>query len=149
MLTSTISKYSGISPNEVDRLLAMSSHQVFNDPAFQGMVNDLDRKFLEDTVTDAREAYRGRLDDFSARLERKYNLENPAMSAFTLANWLVGFLYSPDNLGDLLDRHERVPKEALREGLPELLGILDNMGEGRKEWQAALSLLSIPLVANG
>lgn len=147
MLVSLISKYTGMDQAEVERLLALSSKEVFADPAYQDMVNALDKKLLESTVINAREAYRGRVEAFSASLEAKYKLQNPTMSAFTLANWLVGFLYSPDNLSDLLDRHERVPKEALVDGLPEILDMLDNMDDGRAEWQHAMALLSLPLIA--
>ncbi len=147
MLTNTISKYTGLDPNEVERLLGMSAKDIFADPTFQDMVDKLDKKLLENTVINAREAYRGKVEEFSARLESKYKLQNPTMSAFTLANWLVGFLYSPDNLIDLLDRHERVPKEALADGLPEILDMLSAMDEGRDEWQHAMALLSMPLIA--
>lgn len=147
MLVNTLSKYTSLEPNELERLLAMSSRDVFADSNYQGMVDNLDKKLLESTVINAREAYRGKVEEFSTRLENKYELQNPTMSAFTLANWLIGFLYSPDNLIDLLEHHDRVPKEALVDGLPEILDMLGSMDEGRDEWQHAMVLLSLPLIA--
>lgn len=149
MLADTISRYSGAAAGDVSRWLTLSPEAIYEDPAYLDLINGLDKEFLQETVITAREAYREGLDDLAKKIEVKYDVENPVMSAFTLGNWLVGFLYSPTTLPDLLERHGRVPAEAIREGLPELLGMLESMPTGRQEWQQALALLSIPLVTEG
>lgn len=129
--------------------MSVGQAQLFDHPDYKALIEGLDIPLLEQTVPHAREAYRRQLDGFIQVLEDEYDLENPVMSPFTLGNWLVQFLYEQDKLPELLAKHERVPIEALRDGLPELLRMLDDIDDDaiRQEWQRAMCILSLPLIA--
>jgi hypothetical protein len=69
------------------------------------------------------------------------------MSAFTLGNWLVGFLQFPAALEGLSKFHKRLPQDAMAELLPHMLSVLEDMPHGSADWQKALALLSMPMLS--
>lgn len=100
---------------------------------------------LHDSLPHARNAYERSLPRFTQILKEKYGLSNTPMSAFTLGNWLVGFLRYPESIADMPKLHQRVPA-AFREMLPEMLKMLDNVPHGA-QWQKALALMALPMMA--
>ena len=141
MSADVIAHYTGYSVQEIERLLSLGVDHIFNDGNYVDMVNDLDRELLYNTLPAARDAYDKGLPGFKANLSDRYDFTDSPMSAFTLANWLVSFLEQPDQLPTLLDQHAKVPLDILTDGLPDLLAILDNVGNSRAEWQKALAVI--------
>jgi len=147
MVANLISQHVNISTQEVDRLLSLGAANVYKDPNYLALVDQLDNEHLQETVVAAREAYRQGLGPLKQEIEEKYHLGDSMMSAFTLGNWLVGFLYSSDSLSTLLDKHHRVPPEAIADGLPGILNILDTMGADGNMWKEAMCVLALPLLS--
>lgn len=146
MLNQTLVHYTGTPAATIEQLLQLGSQSIYRHPTYQDLVASLNRQALEATLPLAREAYNAHLPDFIASMQRKHKVSLEPMSAFTLANWLVGFLQYPATVEQLPTKHERIPKAVIREGLPELLAMLDDMPQGRAEWQRALAILALPLV---
>ncbi|MBN1564569.1 MAG: hypothetical protein JXA10_12060 [Anaerolineae bacterium] len=145
MQTETMATYMGLSVNEVERLLALPPAAIYDDPAYQAVVNQLDADVLRQTLGHVRAVY----DKGLAPIKAKYGLSNTIMSGFTLGNWVLGYLTTPDHLNNMLDRHAALPREVIAAALPELVALLDDLPAGRGEWQRALVTFSLPLIAGG
>lgn len=130
----------------IDRMLHLSPEALLQDPEYLDLLHSLDRALLEETLPLARTAYEAGLQAFSDALNTRYGLKDTPMSAYTLGNWVVGALQYPNYTDQILKMHTRVPSEAVRNGLPDLLGMLSKMPKGSAEWQRALTALSLPLM---
>ena len=131
--------------HDARRLLALSPADVYTDPVYQDVVARLDADLLRQTLVHVRAAY----EDGLGPIKEKYGLSNTIMSGFTLGNWVLGFLTSPDHLNDMLDRHAALSQDVIAAALPELVDLLDDLPAGRAEWQCALVAFSLPLIAQG
>ena len=149
MLKSFLVEYSGASPELVERLLLLPSESVYQDRAYQALVQELDRQHLEAMLPHAYAAYENALPDFKARLSSQYDFSDSPMSPATLSTWLVDFLHCDDPPAQLFNYHTRIPAVVLEAGLVDLMAILSTMPEGSAEWQKATAILALPLVAVG
>ncbi|MCU0463768.1 MAG: hypothetical protein MUF38_04280 [Anaerolineae bacterium] len=147
MLEDTLAHYIGANKDQINRLTRMKQSQVYSDPTYQAWVQQMDAGALHETLAHARAAYEEHLPQFAAILSTRYGMSNTPMSSFTLGNWLVGFLQYPDSISNLSKMHQRIPQEAFREMLPEMIQMLDDLPTGREGWQRALALMALPLVA--
>jgi hypothetical protein len=145
MLSDNLAAYLDVAPEEVERLLTLAPHDMYDDPLYQDLLAQLDEVRLRDTLGHARALY----DQGLPAIKVKFGWSDTVMSGFTLGNWVLGFLSYPQRLPDLVNYHRRLSGKAIAEALPELAGLLDAMPEGRADWQRALVTLSLPLVAKG
>jgi|GEM_PF-1787379 len=147
MLEDTLAQYIGIPTTSVSRIIKMQQTKIYEDKDYKEWINKLDSTSLHNTLPHARSAYDKHLPDFVQILQTRYGMKDTPMSAYTLGNWLVGFLQYPSALANLAEMHNRIPQRAFREMLPQLISMLDEMPAGRADWQRALSLLALPLLA--
>jgi len=147
MDASDIATTVGLPEATIKRLMGLAPADLLQDPEYLDLLHELDRELLEETLPMARSAYEEGLPAFSASLNARYGLADTPMSAYTLGNWVVGALQYPDHTSQILKMHDRVPGEAVRNGLEDLLGMLSTMPKGSREWQRALCALSLPLMA--
>jgi hypothetical protein len=145
LFSDAIAPYIGCSSTEIDRLLSLPQGQIYADDTYCTWTNNLDYESLYETLPDARSAYEAQLPQFSKVLIEHYGVSNERMSAYTLGNWLVGFLQTPDQISKLPKIHQHLPRAAVLELLPGMIGMLDSMGTGREQWQRALAILALPL----
>lgn len=148
MIEERLTEVIGIPREEVERLLAMPAIAIYRDEAFRALVNRLDKELLFSTLPDTRAAFDFHIPIFQARVRTAHpQVAVQRMSASTLGMWLVGFLQIPNAMERLAVFHAPVPPDFIREFLPDLLAMLDDIAVGRQEWQRALALLSLPLLA--
>lgn len=138
-----LSSYSGIPVKQLQYLLSLSPAKMYQDSVYQNLVRQLNAEMLQDTLVSVRETY----DKHLPTIKRQYNLRNTTMSGFTLANWIIGFLSYPDRLPDLLERHVNVPPSVIADVAPDLLAVLGEVPRGGAEWQRALTVFILPLLA--
>lgn len=131
----------------VERLLAMSQSEIYEDAEYRHWVSQLHPAPLHRTLGYARQAYDRHLSQLAKILRDEYGFVNVPMSAFTLGNWLVAFLAYTESLSDMTRIHARLPQAAVARLLPEILNALGEMPEGAQEWQRALAVLTLPLLA--
>lgn len=146
MIEQILSQYTGISANQIARILSLKQAQVYEDPDYQAWISQLDPTALYETLPLARAAYEQGMPQFAEHLRDNYGLDNTKMSPFTLGNWLVGFLQYPNTITNLAKLHHRIPPQAFREMLPMMLTMLDTMPDGGAQWQRALALMALPLL---
>lgn len=142
-----LSLYIGLSPNDLRSIMELPAEHVFEHPTYRTLVEGLDIELLKQTLPQARSAYAIGLPAFMRHLERETGLTNISMSTYTLTDWLIRFLEAPETLPVVLSMHQRLTSPIIRNGLPSLLESLDSMAVGRTEWQQALAVMSLPLVA--
>ncbi len=147
MVAAVLARYIGVEQNKIERLLALSQAQIYQDAEYQAWIAELNVEQLNDFLPLARAAYEKHLATFTEHLRKCYDMVNTPMSAFTLGNWLIGFLQYPSQISDLSRIHQRLPRQAVLEMLPEMIAMLDDMPEGRAEWQRAFALMALPLAA--
>lgn len=147
MIAQALAQYIGVPKAKIERLLALTQEKIYQDAEYQAWINTLNIEQLNKFLPLARAAYEKHLPTFTEHLHTQYNLSNTPMSAFTLGNWLVGFLQYPSQISELSRMHRRLPPQAVREMLPEMIAMLDDMPEGRAEWQRAFALMALPLAA--
>ncbi|MCS6870387.1 MAG: hypothetical protein RML95_01690 [Anaerolineae bacterium] len=147
MVAAVLAHYIGVEQSKVERLLLLTQEQVYQDAEYQAWINALDVERLNDFLPLARAAYERHLASFTEHLRTKYGMANTPMSPFTLGNWLVGFLQYPSQISNLSRIHQRLPRQAVLEMLPEMIAMLDDMPEGREDWQRAFALMTLPLAA--
>lgn len=145
MSVDTLAQYSGIPAETIKQWLSLSPESIYRDTGYLAWVKDLDEDLLTDNLKAVRAIYESDLDAIKSR----HGLSDTIMGAHTLGNWVLGFLKFPDQLPDLLERHASVPGTVVANVLPELAVLLNKIEDdaGRAEWQRALILFSIPLMA--
>jgi hypothetical protein len=147
MLAHLLADYIGITSPAVERLLRMRPSDIYQDPMYKKLVESLDREYIRSTLRDAHKAYKMGLPQFMEDLSSIHRFSDTPMSAYTLSNCLVAYLDAPEHMADFLDRHNHIPKDLMRDGLPHLIQMLSQMPQGCNEWQRAMAIISIPLVA--
>lgn len=120
---------------------------IYNDSAYLNQIRQIDTERLYETLPAARDIDAEYVPQYNQILSERFGLHNSVMSAFTLGNWLVGFLQFPKTLDNLSQHHKRLPKEAMAELLPHMLSVLEDMPHGSADWQKALALLSMPMLS--
>jgi len=143
MIADLLAPYLHIPVGEFERLISLSPEEIYQDPTYQHLVAQLDQKVLSDTLPQARDVYEVGL----PAIKDKFGWSGTVMSGYTLCNWVIGFLRYPEKMKDMLPRHERVASLQVADALPELASLLDALPEGREEWQRALIVFSLPLLA--
>jgi hypothetical protein len=147
MLAKILASYSQLPEAQIESWLAQPSRALLSDEKYYQAINAIDSSLLYHSLPEVREAYTSGLPAFQQKLTERYQLDFSVMSAYTLGNWLLGFLQHPEQLDMLLDKHLRLPLNVLREEAPALLSLLDKMSQNRQEWQKALALFMLPLLA--
>ena len=145
MLTQQLATYTGLSEAEVERLLALSATEIYDDPAYLALIPLLDEEILRATAAQVQQIYEDQL----PALKEKHRLGGTIMSSYTLVNWVLGFLMYPEQLRDMLKYHRRLSAEQVADMLPELFALLEMLNEGREAWETALAVISLPLLATG
>ena len=143
MTSEELARYAGMSAHEIERLLALPAAKIYEDPVYRDMVASLDREHLDRTAKYARDVY----DKHILALQEQYNLNSSLMGGYTLSNWVLGFLMYPKRMIDMLQYHTSLPPNMIATLLPQLVQLLDEVPEGREEWQRALIIFSLPLLA--
>jgi hypothetical protein len=133
--------------NDIRQITQLPPEKVFENTTFRTLIEGLDTLTLRRTLPEARRSFATGLPAFLIQIERDYGISHTPMSVYTLTDWLIRFLEAPETLAVVLSMHQRVPGSLIREGLPYLLSLLDTMPNGRTEWQQALAVMSLPLVA--
>lgn len=143
MLVDMLASYIGVSPVEVERLLALPATSIYRDRGYRDLIAQLDADALHGSAEQAHQIY----DAGVPAIKQKYGLMDTIMGGHTLSNWTLGFLMYPERLQDMLARHAAVPTDTIAAALPELFMLLDALPQGREEWQRALAVFTLPLLA--
>lgn len=148
MLIELLAAKIGISKAEVSYFLDLSPTTLCKDPEYLAMIKTLDAELLQDSLAVVRSEYDKILPSIRLSLQERYQINAEPMSGYTLGNWLIGFLTYPGNMAKLLEFHTHIPSQAITEMASVLIKSLDNMTVARQEWQRALGIFLLPLLAH-
>lgn len=146
-LEEVLVRSTGLPPEEVVRMLSLGTNALSLDPAYLALVARLSGAMLEFTLPAAYALLNERIPPINQRMTEEYGLTRSPMSADTLGNWLVSFARSPRMLWLLPVLHSTLVPAMITRYLPEIIATLDDMGEGRAEWQKALAILGLLLAS--
>lgn len=144
MISEVLAQYIGIPQSDIKNLLSLSLEDLYDSPAYNKLVQQLDFDLLHETLPDARKVYESVVPTVIDSISSEFKYTGRGMTAFTLGNWLVGFLARPDQLFKLADIHSHIPVPAIEAGLPLILAGLSDMDSGGKQWSKAMAVLSLP-----
>ncbi|MBZ0279513.1 MAG: hypothetical protein K8L97_02150 [Anaerolineae bacterium] len=148
MLEDLLAHYIGIAPKDVQRLLEVQAQSIYEDNQYRQLVDTLDVKALEESLAETHMLLDKHVPGFTAAIVKKYpQVPVTNMTSYSLGNWLVGFLKFPQALNKLLGMHMHIPPQPIREFLPVLLDVFNELPYGGSEWQRALTLLAVPLIS--
>ncbi|MCB9450564.1 MAG: hypothetical protein H6672_03950 [Anaerolineaceae bacterium] len=137
-----LSSYSGVPAQDLKNLLALAPQEIYQSAMYHELVRQIDQKELEQTLASVRVIY----DEHLPEIKDRFQLQRTIMSGYTLGSWLLGYIAFPDKMVDLLDRHQNIPPQVIREVLPELLDLLETIPEGAAAWQQAMVIVALPLM---
>ena len=143
MLVAQFAHYLNIDVNDVEQLMALPAAAIYDDPFYQELVQSINPRALEGSAHIVRAIYEENLGEIKA----EYNLTDTVMSGYTLVNWVLGFMMYPERMRDMLSVHTSVPSGVVADMLPRLVDLLEDLPENREDWQRALLIFSLPLVA--
>lgn len=145
MVAQLLAKHIGIPVEQVESFLHMSHAQIYASPDYYELVKTLDYDLLVESLNEVRRVYEQHLPGLASHLRDQHGYLGRPMTAYTLGNWLIGFLNQPHLLFKLVDIHRPLSPEIIETSLPAILEILGKMANGAHEWQRATALLSLPL----
>lgn len=137
----------GIPVREIQRLFRLDRVEMYNDSEYRRLVREIDLELLGTTLPLARQVYDRIMPDVIAAVRSEFDYAGRGMSAFTLGNWVIGFLTQPDELSKLLEFHDGVPSAVFEISLPSILDALNQIENGGREWAKAMAILSLPLLS--
>lgn len=146
METEMVSQWSGIPQGLIDGWRHLSADAIVRDPDYMGYVRSIDRVQLEATFYEMRKTYQQTLGHFQHMLTRRYGIQSAPMFSEILGAWIMNAIDQPNYLEHIIRRHNRIPREIIRESLPMLLEMLSTNPDERNEWQRAVTILTLPML---
>jgi hypothetical protein len=140
-----LAHYVGLSLDDMEYLFSLSPRAMYEDPVYQSLIAQLDVEMLRDTLDDVQNLY----NTYIERIKEAHNLSHTVMSGHTLSRWIVAYLVHPERMEEILDHHALLPTQKIAETLPSLIDVLGRLEDGGQEWQRALVIMSLPLLARG
>jgi len=146
MTAEEVARYCKVPAHLIRDWMGRSPSDVYRDQQYIRTLYRLDLPYLRATLPRVREFYAENLDSFAEDMEQRYQIARGAMSSFTLGNWVVAFLDHPEYSLNMIERHNHLPSELFGGGLESLMLMLEDLPEGKEQWQQALCLLTFPLM---
>jgi hypothetical protein len=146
-MLNTFTNHLNLSNTEVDNLLALSLQQLLNSPDLQQKLAGLDIKLLKQTLPTAGTILAINLPPFYNWLKYDLGLERVPDSPDHTTKWVINFLNNQESLMRLVDLHRSVPRPALEQSIPRLMGLFDTIEDTqtRREWQSAIASFCLVL----
>jgi hypothetical protein len=143
----TFSHHLGLPLETLEILLSHSLKSLLSLPAVTQLLNSLNTALLKDSLPTAGAILAQHLPPFYDWLQAELNIERVPDSPDHATKWVVGFLGNQDSLEHLVELHRTIPKAALEQSIPRLVGIFEAVEPiaVRQEWQKAIAALCLVL----
>ena len=147
MITKTLACYLNIPPDDIYRLLNTPPHELYQHPMYSDLLRSVDFEYLFDTLPYAKTVLQTGLPPLVARFSAEYNLYHFPLNGHMLSDWITDFLQFPAEVWRLREVHTGVGLQLIHEAIPEILGMLEALGDASHVWQRAFAIMVIPLAA--
>jgi hypothetical protein len=145
----TFSQHLNLSADATETLLSRPLNDLLNSPEVNQLLSNLDANLLKESLPTAGAILAQHLPPFYSWLETEFKLERVPDSPNHATKWVVGFLGNQDSLERLIEVHRSVPRSALEQSIPRLVGIFEAVEPiaVRQTWQQAIATLCLVLAA--
>lgn len=146
-----LAPYIDLSPSQLDSLVSMPLKDLLSSPVFQQQIDSVDTSVLKQTLPTAGMALAEKLPVLYRWLKNEFqvarNPENPEQQT----PWMCSFFNSRESLERLIEtyRLEPLAPMEMERMAPDLVDLFDDVEDGyvRSEWQKAIALLCVLLIA--
>ena len=150
-MRNTFTQHLELPETELEKLLSLSVHDFINSPQVANLLNTVDIKLLQENFAAANLAMGDMLPCFYRWLVdelKKINLVEYSRDYTT--NWGNFFLKNRESLNRLFQLHDSVPRPALENSIPLVVGLFDEVEDGRvrQEWQKAVAAFCLAVVVD-
>ncbi len=146
----TFTQHTDLSQSQLEGLLSKSLTDSLNSPEFQQQLDSLDIELLKETLPTAGEVLAKQLPPFYNWLKNELGVQRVPDSPEHTTKWVIGFVNNQESLTHLVELHRPVPRLALENSIPRLVGSFEEVEDMRirQEWQKAIAILCLPLIVD-
>ncbi len=148
LLLSTLTQHLDLSSAQLETLLTKSLTEGLESPEVQQELSSLDTHLLQQTLPTAGGILAKELPPFYNWLKNELGVKRVPDSPDHTTKWVVDFLNNQESLTRLVELHRPVPPLALRQAIPRLVGLFEEVEDmhTRQEWQKAIAALCLVLI---
>lgn len=134
----------------VQNLLSLSATELPKEKAFQTELGNLNLSLLRETLPTAKSVLENQLPAFYTWLKNELNIKRVPDSPNHTTTWVANFLNNQESIQHLVELHRPVPPVALEQAVPRLVSLFNQVEDKqiRQQWQSAVALLCLVLVAD-
>jgi len=149
-LIATFTENLDFSESEIETILSTPLNDVLNSPALKQELDSLDISLLKKTLPTAGAVLAEHLPLFYDWLKNELGVQNVPDGPDHTTKWVVGFLNNQESINNLVKLHRPVPRAALEQAVPRLVGLFDGVEDVkvRQEWEKAVAALCLVLVVD-
>ncbi|TAF10130.1 MAG: hypothetical protein EAZ77_04030 [Nostocales cyanobacterium] len=149
-LISTFTQNLDFSQSEIETILSTPLNEVLNSPELKKELASLNIQLLRETLPTAGQVLAENLPPFYHWLKNELGVKRVPDSPDHTTKWVVGFLNNQESINRLVELHRPVPRQALEQAVPRLVGLFDGVEDikVRQEWEKAVAALCLVLVVD-
>lgn len=146
----TFTEHLNLDAQKVEELLTLSATELPQKEAFQTELGNLDLGLLRETLPTAKSALENKLPAFYTWLKNELHIKRVPDNPNHATTWVAGFLNNQESIQHLVELHRPVPPVALEQAVPRFVSLFNQVEDSkiRQQWQRALALLCLVLVAD-
>lgn len=146
----TFTQHLHLPSTAVEGMLSSSLQEVLNSPVLQQQLDSLDTDLLRETLPTAQVVLVEKLPLFYDWLQNELGVKRVPESPDHTTKWVVNFLNDQASLARLVELHRPVPRQALEQSIPRLVGLFESVEDAqvRHEWQRAIAALCLVLAVD-
>jgi hypothetical protein len=143
----TLSQHLNLSTDTAEAFLAQPLTSLLDSPELAQMLSTLNTQLLKDSLPTAGVLLSQHLPPFYDWLQTELKVQRVPDSPDHTTKWVVGFLSNQESLIRLVELHRPIPRVALEQAIPRLVGIFEHVEPiaVRQEWQRAIAALCLVL----
>lgn len=146
-MLNTFTQHLNLSSPEVEKLLSLSLTDLLASPAILQKLGSLNTDLLRETLPTAGSLLARHLPPFYDWLKNELGVQRVPDSPDHTTKWVVNFLNDRETLTKLVELHRPVPRPALEQAIPRLVGLFEAIEDEtvRQEWETAVTALCLVL----
>lgn len=146
----TFTQHLNLSSTTVEKLLSSNLQETLSSPTLQQKLDSLDTNLLRQTLPTAKVVLAEKLPLFYDWLQNELGVKRVPDSPDHTTRWVVNFLNDQESLVRLVELHRPVPRPAMEQSIPRLVGLFRTVEDDRvrQEWQRAIAALCLVLAVD-
>ena len=142
-----LGEHLGISVQEVAALRALDPPTLLTTPLVRKIIDSINFPLLRASLPQAQDVLKRDLPDFYTWLAHDLNVASIPTTPDHAIEWIEDFLLDRRSILELIALHQRLDSMVLVQAIPRFIHLFDALTFGRAEWQRAVALLCLVLLA--